>query len=447
VDEAAPYELEWTPSVEGEHLLTAVAVDNRGAEIVSGVVSVIVLPPNAAPEVVITSPEAGQGVSIGATLKVSATATDSDGEVTQVEVLADGESLAKRSEAPYEVDWMLAKVGLQSVTVRATDNDGAVSEASVSVAVYGEMPVPVDGLRLWLDGSGIVQEGGKVSAWADRTPFGHDVSQSEADRQPTLHSEGVNGQAAVEFDGVDDVLARAGVAGTSLLSTDTVGVYVVVRQKRKSTANTVLAWEAPNYKNHMALLTSYNDQFLIDHGNVSEGGRVSALQPEGWDEAWHVLEFVREGSTATVNVDSAPVELGEFGSTLNVDVTGTLLVGEAASLAFGGEIAEVLIYNRALGSGERDTITKYLGVKYGFIEDVTPVDPNAPTLSAVQLAADDKFRFLVTGDKGGKVVLQFSENLDKWTDLQTYTNESGQMWININRGADAGRLFFRVRAE
>ena len=41
--------------------------------------------------------------------------------------------------------------GLQSVTVRATDNDGAVSEASVSVTVYGETPVPVDGLRLWLD--------------------------------------------------------------------------------------------------------------------------------------------------------------------------------------------------------------------------------------------------------------------------------------------------------
>ena len=32
-------------------------------------------------------------------------------------------------------------------------------------------------------------------------------------------------------------------------------------------------------------------------------------------------------------------------------------------------------------------------------------------------------------------------------DMQTYTNESGQLWININRRADAGRLFFRVRAE
>jgi len=160
-----------------------------------------------------------------------------------------------------------------------------------------------------------------------------------------------------------------------------------------------------------------------------------------------VLEFVREGSTAAVSVDSDALELGDFGGTLDVSVSGTLMVGEAASLAFGGGVAEVLVYNRALGTGEREAVGKYLGVKYGFIEDVTPVDPTAPTLSAAQAAADNKFRFLVTGDKGGKVVLQFSENLDKWTDLQTYANESGQVWININRSADAGRLFFRVRAE
>ena len=447
VDEAAPYEMEWTPTVEGEHLLTAVAVDNRGAETVSGVVSITVRPPNVGPEVVISSPNAGQGVSVGATLKVSASATDSDGEVVQVEILAGDESLAKRSEGPFEADWSLAKAGLQSVTVRATDNDGAVSEASVSVAVYSETPVPVDGLRLWLDGSSVTSADGKVSGWTDRTPFGHDIAQAEADKQPALAADGINGQPAVEFDGADDVLVRQDVAGGALLSPDAVSVFAVVQQKWQSAVNTLLAWEAPNYKNHLALLTSYNNQFLIDHGNASEGGRVSAAQPDGWDDAWHVLEFVREGSTAMVSVDSDALELGEFGSTLDVSVSGTLRVGEAASLAFGGGVAEVLVYNRALGTSEREAVGKYLGVKYGFIEDVTPVDPTAPTLSAAQAAADNKFRFLVTGDKGGKVVLQFSENLDNWTDLQTYANESGQLWININRGADAGRLFFRVRAE
>jgi len=446
-DTEAPYELEWTPTEAGEVQLSAVAIDDRDGQRISAVVSVTVLPPNVAPEVVITSPNAGQGVSVGVALKVSATATDSDGNVTQVEILAGEVSLAKRSEAPFEADWTLANEGLQTVTVRATDNDGATSEATVSVAVYGDTPVPVDGLRLWLDASSVTQEGGKVSAWTDRTPFGHDVSQADEDLQPMLAADLLNGQAAVLFDGENDVLARAAVAGEALLSPDAVSVYAVVRQKWQSAVNTLLAWEAPNYKNHLALLMSYNNQFLVDHGNVSEGGRVSAAQPEGWDDAWHVLEFMREGNTATVNVDSDAIELGEFGGALKVDVSGTLLVGEAATLAFGGEIAEVLIYNRALGVGERESVSQYLGVKYGFIEDVTPVDPDAPTLSAVQLAADDKFRFLVTGDKGGKVVLQFSENLDKWTDMQTYTNESGQLWININRGAAAGRLFFRVRAE
>ena len=69
VDETAPYEMEWAAATEGEHLLTAVAVDNRGAETISEVVSVTVLPPNTAPEVVITGPSAGQGVSVGGDTK------------------------------------------------------------------------------------------------------------------------------------------------------------------------------------------------------------------------------------------------------------------------------------------------------------------------------------------------------------------------------------------
>ena len=155
----------------------------------------------------------------------------------------------------------------------------------------------------------------------------------------------------------------------------------------------------------------------------------------------------RAADSGRVAVGGETIFEGTFADELEVDVDGTLSVGAVGALHLGGAVAEVLIYNRALDSGERETVTQYLGVKYGFIEDVVPTDSNAPTLSAAQLAADGKFRFLVTGDKGGRVVLQFSENLDKWTDLQTYTNESGQLWININRGGDVGRLFFRVRAE
>ena len=43
--------------------------------------------------------------------------------------------------------------------------------------------------------------------------------------------------------------------------------------------------------------------------------------------------------------------------------------------------------------------------------------------------------------------MQYSENLGKWIDLQTYTNETGELWIPVNITEDASRLFFRVRAE
>ena len=449
VDESAPFELEWIPDSEGEQLLTAVAVDNRGGETISSVVSVTVLPPNVGPEVVITSPSAGKGVSAGSILKVSVTALDSDGDVTEVEFLSEDESLAKRSEAPYEVDWRLAKPGLHTLTVKATDNDGAVTEVTVSVAAYDKTPVPVDGLRLWLDaGIGVVTGAdGVVSAWSDQSHFGHDIGQADDELQPKLIAEVINKKPALLFDGEDDVLARADVVGADLLSPDEVSVFVVVRQKWQSKVNTIVAWEAPNYKNHMALLTSYNNKFLIDYGHASEGGRISADQPEGWDDEWHVLEFARAGNLSTVKVDGEVVEMGEFGDTLEVDASGVLSVGAVPKLAFGGEIAEVLVYNRTLSSDETKSVTQHLGVKYGFIEPVDPVEPTAPMLSAAQVTENGQFRFLVKGDKGGKVVLQYSENLDKWIDLQTYTNETGELWIPVNITEDASRLFFRVRAE
>ena len=449
VDESAPFELEWIPDSKGEQLLTAVAVDNRGGETISSVVSVTVLPPNVGPEVVITSPSAGKGVSAGSILKVSVTALDSDGDVTEVEFLSGDESLAKRSEAPYEVDWRLAKPGLHTLTVKATDNDGAVTEVTVSVAAYDKTPVPVDGLRLWLDaGIGVVTGAdGVVSAWSDQSHFGHDIGQADDELQPKLIAEVINKKPALLFDGEDDVLARADVVGADLLSPDEVSVFVVVRQKWQSKVNTIVAWEAPNYKNHMALLTSYNNKFLIDYGHASEGGRISADQPEGWDDEWHVLEFARAGNLSTVKVDGEVVEMGEFGDTLEVDASGVLSVGAVPKLAFGGEIAEVLVYNRTLSSDETKSVTQHLGVKYGFIEPVDPVEPTAPMLSAAQVTEKGQFRFLVKGDKGGKVVLQYSENLDKWIDLQTYTNETGELWIPVNITEDASRLFFRVRAE
>ena len=142
-----------------------------------------------------------------------------------------------------------------------------MTSGSVEAAVFDSAPFPALGLRLWLEGSGIAQAGGKVSAWTDRTPFGHDVSQAEADRQPTLHSEGANGKPAVVFDGADDVLG-ATANGAGLLSGDAASIFIVMKQAKASANNAVLGWESNSHLNHLDPLFTYNDQLLLDYGNA-----------------------------------------------------------------------------------------------------------------------------------------------------------------------------------
>jgi lysophospholipase L1-like esterase len=71
-----------------------------------------------------------------AMIEVNATASDSDGSVVNVEFFNGGTKLGEDSSAPYKFIWMNVAAGIHSLTVRATDNEGAATvSSSVSVTV------------------------------------------------------------------------------------------------------------------------------------------------------------------------------------------------------------------------------------------------------------------------------------------------------------------------
>lgn len=82
-------------------------------------------PQNAQPEIVIDTPVDGTLLPVGSTVTATATATDSDGSITQVEFFVNGASVAVDTSAPYQ-----ATVGPFSglfngeIEALATDNDG-----------------------------------------------------------------------------------------------------------------------------------------------------------------------------------------------------------------------------------------------------------------------------------------------------------------------------------
>ena len=86
------------------------------------------------PVVTLTAPAAGTNYTIGASVTLSATATDTDGTITQMVFLVDGTAISTDTSSPYSATWT-ATQGFHTLTARATDNGGnTTTSASITIS-------------------------------------------------------------------------------------------------------------------------------------------------------------------------------------------------------------------------------------------------------------------------------------------------------------------------
>ncbi|MEM1325557.1 MAG: Ig-like domain-containing protein [Bacteroidota bacterium] len=136
VDTQSPYEVTWNNATFGSHSLTAIATDDMGATTTSASVNIEVTDGNERPVVDITSPNEGDAFMTNAIINITATASDTDGTVTQVEFFVDGTKIGEDLAAPYETIWSSATNGSYELTAVATDDQGGMTtSASVSTFV------------------------------------------------------------------------------------------------------------------------------------------------------------------------------------------------------------------------------------------------------------------------------------------------------------------------
>jgi len=93
----------------------------------------------APPTITIDSPRNGAEFPVGANVSLLATATDSDGIVTQVEFFAGTNSLGISTNAPFSVVISNIASGNYTLTARATDNSGLMA-ISLPVVISVEAP-------------------------------------------------------------------------------------------------------------------------------------------------------------------------------------------------------------------------------------------------------------------------------------------------------------------
>ena len=154
-DTSSPYEVTWTNVPEGSYSLTAVARDEDGASTTSTARSITVTaPPNQAPTVSLTEPANGATFTAPATISVSATASDTDGSVANVEFYAGTTLIGSDTSSPYSVTWTNVPAGSYQLTAIATDDDeSTTTTAARTITVTAPNQAPTVSLTEPADGA------------------------------------------------------------------------------------------------------------------------------------------------------------------------------------------------------------------------------------------------------------------------------------------------------
>ena len=146
---------------------------------------------NQYPVVALTSPTNNATFIAPSSIALSATASDADGTVTNVEFYADNVKLGEDAGSPYTGAWPNPPVGLHSLYAAATDNQGGRNRsATVNIAVHDAAGNPI--VRIMSPGNNAVMEGPTnlvvtatavaldsvtgVQFLANGAPFGDDAS-------------------------------------------------------------------------------------------------------------------------------------------------------------------------------------------------------------------------------------------------------------------------------
>jgi hypothetical protein len=262
-DTASPFSLSWNNAAPGQYVLTALAIDNAGASATSAPVNISIVI-NPAPSVAITYPAPGSTFAAPTNLLVQASATDSNGLVTLVELFRDGLKLGEAPTAPYTFNWTNRAAGTYVLLAVATDNLGArATSAPVQLTFTGApntaptvaltfptnqalLPAPTN---LWVEVAASDLEGAvqRVELLANGVKLGEDTSAPYT----FAWSNAVLGTFVLTAVASDDLGARGtsapvtvtffGQAPTVLVSTGAVWKYFDRGE------NLGTAWREPGY--------------------------------------------------------------------------------------------------------------------------------------------------------------------------------------------------------
>ena len=350
-------------------------------------------------------------INAGDILTLTATAVDLDGTIARVEFLANGVAIGTALAPPYRLRVQTESAGAVTFTARAVDNrDVAGTSAPLTVTVAGAGPTinPVTaGVQLWMqaDTGTTLGTGDKVLEWADQSGNVNNAAQPDENLAPTLVANALNGHSVVSFDGVDDVLDVADSDSISI--TNDISTFYVLRFDNFSTFRSVWGKTLANQPAPTDIYAASGSGTPVFYrGNGTTPGNANGARP--YPAGSYILAGVQLAGTAVSHfLNGAP----NGGGTITVaaeDRDTALRIGSRADgvTRMSGDLAELLIYNRALSAAERTALQRHLAEKYALPGIVTAMNasPIATVIVTNLPQAPTNFTFSVdSSDTDGAV--------------------------------------------
>lgn len=225
-------------------------------------------------------------------------------------------------------------------------------------------PAVPSGLQAWYRSDlGIIADpNNNVSQWTDLSGNGFHLFQTTC-ALPTFVAGALNGRPALQFvpqQQLSSLIQQNLLAGGNDLTL----ISVIAPAAAQTQQSEVFSWGL-NGSTVCGLSSNSSNGYLLSwpggDGTIWQTPLVNAIA--GGPQ---ILSEVKSGATATAYLNGVAIGSDAVAATI-ATTTGQLTMGNAApsfNLGFDGQIAELLVYNRALSDTERQSIEAALTSKY-----------------------------------------------------------------------------------
>jgi hypothetical protein len=234
----------------------------------------------------------------------------------------------------------------------------------------GNTPTTIPNLGLWLKAdAGVTLVGGAVDAWADQSGNGRDFSAPASANRPA-YSGTLNGLPVLTFDGSTDYLQ--GNAASLNIAQDVGGftIIAVVKTGASTLQRYVSVGNGTNLSQARATIGVTTTQWELT-GRRLDADSLQTVVGGAANTNPVIQSAMYRYSVATAGlfINSASQVDTAFQTAGNTSNTPSLrfVIGCNINLTsfLVGDLAEVIVYQRAISVEERNSVERYLSVKWG----------------------------------------------------------------------------------